>query len=469
MRTRIIFRFIIIYILIGLGGFILISTAGSKLVEKRLIDIYARSLNKEAIRIAGDKSAFDGENSSLALYNNLTYLSTYQNCEFWIIDSRGNIILNSAEPYEEGYSEPLEEFDPISLGSASYVIGDFFGHFSGSRLSVLAPLASDLRIYGYVAIHMDMNDIYTLRESYLAVVHLVCWTIYFAFLIIFLLFFISILRPLKKITTGAKEYAAGNLKYSIPGHSRDELGNLASSLNYMAKELQKSDDYQKTFIANVSHDFRSPLTSIKGYAEAMLDGTIPPELQGKYLQIILSETQRLTKLTEGILTLNNMDEQRSGMLNISAFDINKVIRNTAAAFEGICTPRHISFNLLLTEEELFVSADKDKIQQVLYNLIDNAIKFSRDQSNIALETAVRKDQVYVSVRDHGQGIPRSSLTKIWDRFYKTDASRGRERKGNGLGLAIVKEIISQHGKEITVISTEGVGSEFVFPLDLAKK
>ena len=157
-------------------------------------------------------------------------------------------------------------------------------------------------------------------------------------------------------------------------------------------------------------------------------------------------------------------DQKKNLLHISVFDLNEVIRNTAASFEGICTPRQISFQITLTGERLPVLADKEKIQQVLYNLIDNAIKFSRDGSVIELESDIRHDKVFCTVRDHGAGIPRASLNKIWDRFYKSDASRGRERKGNGLGLSIVKEIINQHKQTITVISTEGVGTEFIFSL-----
>lgn len=205
---------------------------------------------------------------------------------------------------------------------------------------------------------------------------------------------------------------------------------------------------------------------MKGFVEAILDGTIPPEMQEKYLRIVLAETERLTKLTNGILSLNRIDQKQS-KLNLTVFDINEVIRDTAATFEGICTPRQISFDLVLTGEQLLVSADLEKIQQVLYNLIDNAIKFSRDSSSIRIETSIRHGRVHVSVRDHGCGIPAASLNKIWERFYKTDASRGRERKGNGLGLAIVKEITNMHNQNITVVSTEGVGTEFDFTLEHA--
>ena len=145
--------------------------------------------------------------------------------------------------------------------------------------------------------------------------------------------------PLRKITVGANEYAAGNLNYRIDVKTHDEMGYLSDTLNYMSDELNKMEEYQKNFIANVSHDFRSPLTSIKGYLEAILDGTIPPEMYEKYLSRVISETERLHKLTESMLTLNSLDSK--GYLSRSNFDINRVIKDTAASFEGTCSSRGI--------------------------------------------------------------------------------------------------------------------------------
>ena len=294
-------------------------------------------------------------------------------------------------------------------------------------------------------------------------------------LIIYVLSFIILLgvhfliyRPLVKITNAAKQYASGNLDVVIPVNTQDEIGYLSASLNYMSSQLKDMEDYQKKFVANVSHDFRSPLTSIKGYVEAMADGTIPPEMQGKYLNIILFETERLTDLTRDLLTLNEFDT-KDLLLDKTDFDIHEVIRNTAASFEGTCTAKKISIELLLATRTLYVHADRHKIQQVLYNLLDNAIKFSNPESTITIETTPRGDKVYTSVKDYGIGIPKSSINKIWERFYKSDLSRGKDKKGTGLGLSIVKEIIQAHNENINVISTEGVGTEFIFSLPLTKK
>ena len=292
--------------------------------------------------------------------------------------------------------------------------------------------------------------------------------LFIAAFVVLILFTYIVYIPIRRITRAADQYAAGNFETKIDIHSNDEIGYLAASLNYMANELNTLEDDQKKFVSNVSHDFRSPLTSIKGYVEAMLDGTIPVEMQDKYLNIILFETERLNKLTRSLLELNKFGSHGT-MLDITDFDINHTIRMTVQTFEGTCKDKHISFNLILTGEKLFVSADMSKIQQVLYNLIDNAIKFSHADSSINIETTEKNDKIFVSVKDTGIGIPKDSIKKIWERFYKTDLSRGKDKKGTGLGLSIVKEIISAHGENINCISTEGVGTEFIFTLPLAKE
>ena len=290
--------------------------------------------------------------------------------------------------------------------------------------------------------------------------------IYILSFMILLAFRFFVYHPLSKITEAARQYASGNLDYEIPVNTEDEMGYLSASLNYMSSQLRDMEDYQKKFVANVSHDFRSPLTSIKGYVEAMTDGTIPPELHEKYLKIILFETERLTDLTQDLLTLNEFDTKHL-LLNRERFDIHEMIKNVAASFEGRCTEKKISIELVLATKHLETMADKRKIQQVLYNLLDNAIKFSEPESSITIETTERGDKIYTSVKDEGIGIPRTSLNKIWERFFKTDLSRGKDKKGTGLGLAIVKEAIQLHGENINVISTEGVGTEFIFSLPKA--
>lgn len=191
-------------------------------------------------------------------------------------------------------------------------------------------------------------------------------------------------------------------------------------------------------------------------------------MQQKYFNIILFEVERLTKLTGNLLELNQF-EQDGLVLELADFDINQAIKDSSAAFEQRCTEKKISLNLIFSDKELFVNADINKIQQVIQNLLDNAIKFSPNDTTIEIRTAKRNHKVFISVKDHGIGIAKESQKKIWTRFYKTDDSRGKDKTGTGLGLSITKEIIEAHNENINVISTEGVGTEFIFTLPPAKK
>ena len=468
MQKKIFWKFLLVYIAIGLAGFLLISTLGSHLMEQELVTSHSKSMYKEATEIAAYQGTryFTQADELEDMYDKLAAVADFQGGQIWLINTKGEILVNSDQK-PTGEYEKLEGFDPIDLGSDYYTIGHFFHYFSSKMLSVMVPVSSNMKIRGYVAIHLPMSQLYQERESLLAQTHILFLILFALFLSILVVLALVVNRPLKKIIHGAQEYAAGNLTYNIPVHSNDEMGYLARTLNYMSDDLNKSGESQKKFLANVSHDFRSPLTSIKGYAEAILDGTIPHEMQDRYLNIILFEADRLNKLTKSMLTLKDVTA-RGYTLDISQFDINAVIKSTVASFEGTCTAKRISIELLLAAKTLYVSADFGKIQQVLYNLIDNAIKFSNNNSTIQVETTEKHEKVYVSVRDQGIGITRAYLSKIWERFYKIDASRGKDRKGTGLGLAIVREIIHAHKQTINVISTEGAGTEFVFTLEKAK-
>ena len=457
------------YILLGILGFFLVTFVGSHLLEARLEKSITSDIYQTAHRIAESDLVRHNITSTNveSVQNTLSLAANYPDTIIWIINSNGQIILSTRKDISPDHPIDLDGFDPASWGSNYYQIGDFYGYFHDSRLSTIAPITEHLNTRGYVAVHYLMSDLYQSRSSLLWIIQLLFVITYLMTAVLFLFYSFYIRKPLYAITKGASEFANGNLSYQIPVKSENELGYLASNLNYMADKLNRNGEYQRQFISNISHDFRSPLTSIKGYVEAMIDGTIPVEMQEKYLKIISYEAERLEKLTRGLLTLNELDIHKR-MLNIQDFDINQTIKSIAASFEGTCTTRQILLELILSGQTLYAHADLEQIQQVLYNLLSNAIKFSPDHSTITIETTEKNGKIFVSVKDHGIGIPKSSLNRIWERFYKIDRSRGKDQKGTGLGLAIVKEIISAHGQHINVISTEGVGTEFIFTLEQAK-
>lgn len=469
MKNTLYFKFIMTYILLGVVGILTISTLGSSMIQKKILEETGESLYKEAISIASYQANADYTDPTdvEASYNMLKLLAEYQDSHIMILNSSGEPLLDTTRPYTKEPYAALKNFDPAAMGTSYYQIGDFYNYFETDMVNSMVPITKNLSLKGYVSLHMSMNEIIHRREDILLPVYIIFLILFLLSLMILGLFSFSVYRPLKKITIGAGEYASGNLEYNIPVNSDDEIGYLATTLNYMSDELNKLGEYQHKFVANVSHDFRSPLTSIKGYLEAIIDGTIPPEMQEKYLKIVIGETERLNKLTQSLLTLDKLDAHGRPM-HMSDFDINKTIKNTAATFEGICRKKMITIEIHLESESLHVTADMEQIQQVLYNLIDNAIKFSQNNSVIKVETSERHGTVFVSVKDTGVGIPKNSLNKIWERFYKIDSSRGKDRKGTGLGLSIVKEIITAHHQNINVISTEGVGTEFIFTLDKTK-
>ena len=465
MRKTLYLKLILAYIIFGLFGFVVVATFVSNMTIDHLKKEQADTLYREATLIANTYATdlYNNEVSLETVKTQLDSLDTYLNATLWIINPSGRMILDSSSPLDVENEIVIENFDPTITEGSYYTIGNFFHTFEEEMLSVFAPITSDYKVKGYVVIHSSMSSIQSEANSLLNMSYIML-SIRLLLSLIILIFFTEIVYiPLRKITEATEQYASGNMHYEFTVESEDEMGYLAATLSYMASEIARSEDDQKKFVANVSHDFRSPLTSIKGYLEAMIDGTIPPEMYEKYLTILLNETERLRKLTNSLLTLNNLNT-KGIMLNKTDFDINRTIRNVAASFEGTCRAKTIAIELVLTGEEMYVVADVDKIQQVLYNLLDNAIKFSHHNSVIKLETSEKHNKIFVSVKDSGIGIPKDDLKLIWDRFYKSDLSRGKDKKGTGLGLSITKEIIRSHGENINVISTEGVGTEFIFSL-----
>ena len=465
MKHSLYYKFILGYLIFGLLGFCAVATVASELTYEQLIKEEAETLYDEASLLASSYSqVYKGRNLNIAsAYPQMEAVATYLRAEIWVVNRNGAIVVDSNHSKRIG--EHIEGFDPTFNGNRPYSIGTYNGCFAQEVMTVSAPITGNYTTYGYVLIHLPIQQILGTKDRFLNILYIVSGIIFGLSLIILLVFTTTVYIPLKKITEATNQYAEGNLKYKTTIHTQDEMGYLAATLNYMSDELDKMEEYQRTFIANISHDFRSPLTSIKGYLEAILDGTIPQEMYEKYLTRVISETDRLNKLTQGLLTLNSLDSK--GYLSRTNFDINRVIKDTAASFEGTCDTKNIVLDLTFSETITMVYADLGKIQQVLYNLIDNAIKFSHQDSVIYIQTSLKYEKVFVSVKDTGVGIPKESLKKIWERFYKTDQSRGKDKKGTGLGLAIVKEIIQNHGETIDVISTEEVGTEFIFTLPRA--
>ncbi|NLO08437.1 MAG: two-component sensor histidine kinase [Clostridiales bacterium] len=464
MKNTLWSRLIICFLFLAVAVFIFLNTYGMSLLENRLKKDQVNLLYKEASLIANAYrgNLFEEERALSDIASQFTSIDTYLNIRVWIVNRDGKIVADSSNvnnPPDVNINDIDSEFLNKNMHENTMLSNLFYE----PMLSIIHRIDYNFQLRGYIVLHSPMSEIESKTNIYLDIIN-ICFLFFFPLLlIIFLYIYYITAKPLKNLMQAAKEYSLGNYNYKPTAKGLSEYRDLSGAITYMAKEISKLDDYQKKFVANISHDFRSPLTSIKGYAEAIMDGTIPTDMQDKYLNIIVDETERLNKLTSGLLELNRFDT-RSALLDIVSFDINLIIKKTAESFEGACKDKKITLNLVFFEEETYVDADIGKIQQVLYNLIDNSIKFSNSNSQIKVSTEEKGEKIFVSVKDYGIGIPKDAIKKIWDRFYKTDASRGKDKKGTGLGLSISKEIIQSHNENINVISTEGVGTEFIFSL-----
>jgi len=464
MRATLLVKFTICYLIIMSSSLFILNTLGTHLMERMLTEDKLELLEQEASVISSDyMETYYRSNMTLSnLSSQLRTIDTFVDARIWIVSKERYIITDTRS----------NSIQRVRL-SEDFISRDFWedvtidGLVDEPALCVIHPVNVNFDLKGYIVLLSPVGSIQEAASNYIDILTTCFLLIAVVFLAVMIYLYAISILPLRRNIRAAREYARGNLNYKQKKHrSHDEFQDLSDTIEYMASELNQMEATQHKFIANISHDFRSPLTSIRGYTEAMIDGTIPPELHEKYLGIIRSEVDRLTKLTSGILELNSFDNN-SIRLDITTFDINQVIKQTAASFEGTCRTKRITLNLTFSDHEALVHADMSKIQQVLYNLIDNAIKFSHHDSRIDVSTYERGTKIFVSVKDYGVGIPKDSIKKIWDRFYKLDTSRGKDKKGTGLGLSIVKEAINMHGENINVISTEGVGTEFIFTLPLA--
>ena len=276
-------------------------------------------------------------------------------------------------------------------------------------------------------------------------------------------------RPLNEMAEAARKFGQGEFDTRVTGYENrgDEIGALAEAFNSMANSLEKVESQRADFIANVSHELKTPMTTIAGFAEGILDGTIPQEREKESLQIIVSETRRLSRLVRRMLDLSRLNAlAESSITAQEQFDLTEVMSRVIVSLEGKITGRKLDVDVQMPDEKLMVWGDPDSITQVCYNLLDNAAKFAATGSVITIVITKKDGKACTTVRNLGATIPKDELPVLFDRFHKADYSRSMDREGVGLGLYIVKTILGNLKEDIHVTSEDGV-TEFTFTLTLA--
>lgn len=404
-------------------------------------------------------------NFSDQLYNELSALEKYLQARLWIINKNGNLYIdsNSKNSPSIGMNVNYNELQSIFEGNTIKIQDYSNKYFNEPVLIIGYPLKNNGEVVFALLIHSPLPGIKkTSRDIFLVSLLIILITF-----IIFSSVIFTIGNKFKKelyhIIIILKKISKGSFNERIISNSKDEMGELARHINYMAHELNSIEKSRKTFITNISHDLRSPLTSIAGYSKAILDHTIPCEDQDHYIKIINNESIRLTELANSLISLTKFESFEN--LIKKPFDLNNLLLNTLDSFENRIQAKNLSVDIHLNKCPNLALGASDQLERVLYNLIDNAIKFSHNDGLLKIWIESFKNQYIIHIKNLGNYISPEQLNQIWDRFYKIDSSRGSNKNGYGLGLSIVREIIKNHNEQIFVESSKENGTVFSFTLE----
>ena len=449
------------YLLYGILGFLIIATFTYHLTFRFLERHEAAALYRESALISSvyAENYFSKTMTLEEIRTQLTTLGIYLSGEIWIVDTKGSIILNTAQPEPAEKMETIPGFDVTDFGSSYFQTGRFYNCFPSDTLSVFSPVTVSYKVRGYVIIHKPVSSLISFANSLTAISYQTLALLFASAFLVLVFFAFVVYLPIRKITRAASQYASGNFEADVDVRSSDEIGYLAASLSYMANELNTLEEDQKKFVSNVSHELKTPLTSMKVLADS-LNGqeNVPVELYKEFMADIGNEIDRETKIINDLLSLVKMN--RSAVdLNIASVNINELLELILKRLRPIAARQHIE---LVLESFRPVSAEVDEVKLTLAftNLVENGIKYNKKEGWVHVTLNADHQYFYVKVEDSGIGIPEDALEHIYERFYRVDKSHSREIGGTGLGLAITRSSILMHRGAIKVFSIEGEGTVF---------
>ena len=325
----------------------------------------------------------------------------------------------------------------------------------------VSPVVTQGRAVGYVMIYTPTDAVKEILASNLRVYLLSAMgALILCFAVVYLLTW-RFVRPLREMASATRRFASGDFSARVTVRGKDEVAQLGDALNHMATSLSSVEGMRRSFIANVSHELKTPMTTIAGFVDGILDGTVPPEKQAYYLKIVSDEVKRLSRLVRSMLDLSRID---SGELKMkrTRVDLTEIVGSVLISSEQRIESKNITVTGMEDCEPVEMAGDYDWMNQVLYNLLDNAIKFTNEGGCIDIRLQKADGRAVCTIRNTGAGIPASEMPQIFERFYKSDRSRSLDKNGMGLGLYIVRTVIDLHGGEVTVRSVEGEFTEFAF-------
>ena len=461
--------------LILLVALTMLGASFQQLVKDYLTETTFSRLDKDAQIISHLAASYaaEGDASSRDFLLNLDVAANLSDTDIIICNAEGKVILCSDSPFGCRHLKLQingEYLDKVISAGIDRATGVVRGLYDDSRFLTAMPIQDDTgeSPLGIVIVSVPTADTNAVMKK------LATFFLNTA-LVVVLISILAVLayagrssRPLREMAKAANAFGHGNLeaRVRVEDSYSEETRDLAVAFNNMASSLQKSEYQRQEFVANVSHELKTPMTTISGYVDGILDGTIPPERRNHYLQIVSDETKRLSRLVRSMLDISQLQDQK-GMPDEKKmnFDMEECAGLALVNFEKKINDKHINVAVDMPEHPVYTFANQDAITQVVYNLVDNAVKFCPEGGTLGLTIKEGGSKVYVSVSNDGETIPPEELPLVFDRFHKLDKSRSKNRDGWGLGLYIVKTIVCSHGENISVTSRDGK-TEFTFTLPL---
>ena len=451
---------------------VLLGTSFQMLINDYMTDNTISGLMQDGQILADLAAAYsiDGSLNSREFMLNLDIATQISSFDAVICDSNGRIVICSCYPVtceHMGWHIDAAYMAKVLQNGGDTSTGIIRGLYTDSRYVVCLPIVSNGISSGIVIVSTPVtataqilnriSNLFLTTSSFVVLLAVVVASFFTR----------RESKPLQDMAKAANAFGHGNLnsRVRVDESTSEEMQELALAFNNMATSLQRSEYQRQEFVANVSHELKTPMTTISGYVDGILDGTIPQHRHNYYLQIVSDETKRLSRLVRSMLDISQLQSQDIPEEKKMHFDLEEVMGQVLITFEKKITDKHLEVEVDMPEHPVCTIANKDYVTQVIYNLLDNAVKFCPEGKTLGLRIREGGNKVYISVSNEGETIPPEELPLVFDRFHKLDKSRSKNRDGWGLGLYIVKTIVCSHGENISVTSRDGK-TEFTFTMPL---
>lgn len=448
-------------------GYLLIAVVLSIWFQNYFLDKNRQDLEETSmIASSSIPSYLNKEIDENELTRNLSIVKGVEKGDILLVDASGYVFyVNNATYNPLLYTKfNFEDKEQLTSGNSIEINGDLNPVTNKETSLFIKPVISGFTYLGSIVVYTSMDKIKEpLNEIYLRIWSFTVLAIILSVISIYYIAQRMLFKPLTELNSIARKISKGEVTQRVLVTSNDEIGQLSDSFNIMAESLELTDKNRRDFLSNISHELRSPITSIKGFIAGILDGIIPMDKEKYYLRIVYDEIQRLTRLVNDLLDLSAMESGKFSF-RLTEMDINEIIRICVTRFETKIEDKGLKVNVTLEGDHLYIAGDRDRLIQVFTNLMDNAIKHCPDNGHVDVHTKIKGKKVHVSVYNDGTPISDEDMKYIWDRFYKGDKSR-TNKVSTGLGLPIARNIITQFGEDIWV-ENKGQGVMFVFTLSM---